>query len=91
MTGGAPHQIVSRLIIEKNQPHQYIISSAPLNLILDLYAKNMNGFEDNAIEETLRHTVELSKQLIEILPDRMKTNSTKVPIPNAAPDEGDGI
>jgi PTS system N-acetylgalactosamine-specific IIA component len=51
----------------------------------------MSGFEDNAIEETLRHTVELSKQLIEILPDRMKTNSTKVPIPNAAPDEGDGI
>jgi PTS system N-acetylgalactosamine-specific IIA component len=91
MTGGAPHQIVSRLIIEKNQPHQYIISSAPLNLILDLYAKNMSGFEDNAIEETLRHTVELSKQLIEILPDRMKTNSTKVPIPNAAPDEEDGI
>ncbi len=91
MTGGAPHQIVSRLIIEKNQPNQYIISSAPLNLILDLYAKNMSGFEDNAIEETLRHTVELSKQLIEILPDRMKTNSTKVPIPNAAPDEGDGI
>ena len=92
MTGGAPHQIVARLMLEQNRPHQYIISSAPLNLILDLYAKNMGGFDDANVDETLRHTVTLSKELIEILPDRMKTNSDEVPVPDIKhEDEGDGI
>jgi PTS system N-acetylgalactosamine-specific IIA component len=71
MTGGAPHQIVARLMLEQNRPHQYIISS---------------------VDETLRHTVTLSKDLIEILPDRMKTNSDEVPVPDIKhDDEGDGI
>jgi PTS system N-acetylgalactosamine-specific IIA component len=92
MTGGAPHQIVSRLVLEGNRPHQYVISSAPLNLMLDLYAKSLTGFEDDTIEGELQHTLTLSKQLIEILPDRMNTNSATAPVPDMThQDEGDGI
>ena len=92
MTGGAPHQIVSRLVLEGNRPHQYVISSAPLNLMLDLYAKSLTGFEDDTIEGELQHTLTLSKQLIEILPDRMNTNSATAPVPDMTHQyEGDGI
>ena len=78
--------------LEGNQPHQYVISSAPLNLMLDLYAKSLTGFEDDTIEGELQHTLTLSKQLIEILPDRMNTNSATAPVPDMThQDEGDGI
>lgn len=70
MTGGAPHQIASRLIIEKANKQQFIVSSAPLNLMLDILMKNNLGImtEDN-VKMELANSVAMSKELIVMLPE----------------------
>ncbi|KRO17305.1 PTS sugar transporter subunit IIA [Lacticaseibacillus saniviri] len=68
MTGGAPHQITARLILEKKRPYQYIISSAPVSLILDLYAQCQMGLDDSTIDQTLKDSLSQSKSLIQLMP-----------------------
>ena len=39
LTGGAPHQIAARLILESSKLNQYIISGINLALVVDLAMK----------------------------------------------------
>ncbi|MCT8310836.1 PTS fructose transporter subunit IIA [Tetragenococcus halophilus] len=67
MTGGAPHQIASRLLLELGKNDQYIISSAPLNLILDLYASSKMDFLKENVNERINLSIQESKELIQVL------------------------
>lgn len=72
MTGGAPHQIASRLIIEKGKRSHYIVSSAPLNLILDILMKNnLEKLTEENTQAELAASMEMSKNLILMLPDEV--------------------
>lgn len=70
MTGGAPHQIASRLIIEKANRYQYIISSAPLNLMLDILMKiNLQLLDKDAIEIELQRSLKEAQEMMLLLPE----------------------
>lgn len=80
MTGGAPHQTIARLILEKEKANQYIISGAPLNLILDLYMKCQTGvLNDENIKQGIKKSIKEAKSLINVIPD---TNFNKSPNKN---------
>ncbi|MEG0678442.1 MAG: PTS fructose transporter subunit IIA [Carnobacterium sp.] len=69
MTGGAPHQIASRLIIEKAKGYQYIISSAPLNLMLDILMKiRLQLLDKNAIETELQQSLKEAQEMMLLIP-----------------------
>ncbi len=70
MTGGAPHQIASRLLLEKNNRSQYILSSVSLNLVLDTLMKNNLGMltEENVAEELVK-SLEESRQMMMMMPE----------------------
>lgn len=93
MTGGAPHQITARLILDKNKPNQYIISSAPVNLILDLYAQCQAGMvTPEKIDGILKNSLKEAKGLIQLLPLRNPVLDDLAENDNAAPDDaGEGI
>lgn len=70
MTGGAPHQIASRLILEKGKGTQYIISSAPLNLMLDILMKvKMELLSVATISADLQHSLAEAKEMMLLLPE----------------------
>lgn len=65
MTGGAPHQIAGRLIYEVNNDKHMIISSASVNLILDLYMKlqaNINDKDD--LKNIISSSIDEAKDMI---------------------------
>lgn len=70
MTGGAPHQIATRLLLELGKVNQFILSSVSLNLILDLYMKNSMGVltTDNVSAE-LSNSMAESKEMLMVMPD----------------------
>lgn len=70
MTGGAPHQIATRLLLELGKKNQFILSSVSLNLILDLYMKNSMGIltTDNVSVE-LSNSMAESKEMLMVMPD----------------------
>jgi len=70
MTGGAPHQIATRLLLELGKPYQFILSSVSLNLILDLYMKNSMGVLTTAnVSAELSNSMAESKEMLMVMPD----------------------
>lgn len=71
LTGGAPDQIAAQYLLESKKPHQYIVSGCSLNLILDVYVKVLeNLVNDDNVEQILSHSIEESKNMINLLPNR---------------------
>ncbi|RRK09466.1 PTS fructose transporter subunit IIA [Lactiplantibacillus garii] len=69
MTGGAPHQEVAEILLKANRPYQYIISSAPLNLILDIYMQDMTGqLTDATVKDILSHSIQQAAESIQVTP-----------------------
>lgn len=70
MTGGAPHQIATRLLLELEKAHQFILSSVSLNLILDLYMKNSMGvLTTENVSAELNNSMAESKEMLMVMPD----------------------
>lgn len=70
MTGGAPHQIATRLLLELGKAHQFILSSVSLNLILDLYMKNSMGvLTTENVSAELNNSMAESKEMLMVMPD----------------------
>lgn len=76
MTGGAPFQSIAAQILENQRKNQYIISSLPMNAILDVYLKNsMNQLNPDNIEEQLDHIIKESVNLMQYLPNTTQEDS----------------
>ncbi len=68
LTGGAPHQIAARLILESGKMNQYIISGINLALVVDL-AMNccFSEVEEEELETMLLDSVNDSKETMTLL------------------------
>lgn len=65
MTGGAPYQIAGRLIYEVNNDKHMIISSASVNLILDLYMKLQADVNDRVeLKNIITSSIEEARNMI---------------------------
>ena len=72
LTGGAPHQIAARLILESGKMNQYIISGINLALVVDLAMKCcFSEVEEEEIETMLLDSVNDSKETMTLLSNRM--------------------
>ena len=72
LTGGAPHQISARLILESGKMNQYIISGINLALVVDLAMKCCFGeVEEEDIQSLLLDSVNDSKETMTLLSNRM--------------------
>lgn len=68
LTGGAPHQIAARLILESGKMNQYIISGINLALVVDLAMKFCIGeVSDDQVQDTLLNSIEECKETITLL------------------------
>ena len=72
LTGGAPHQIAARLILESSKLNQYIISGINLALVVDLAMKCCLGeVEDEDIQSELSNSINESKDTTVLISNRM--------------------
>ncbi|MGY5238319.1 PTS sugar transporter subunit IIA [Clostridium tertium] len=72
LTGGAPHQIAARLILESSKLNQYIISGINLALVVDLAMKCCLGeVEDDDIQSELSNSINESKDTTVLISNRM--------------------
>ena len=72
LTGGAPHQIAARLILESGKMNQYIISGINLALFVDLAMKCcFSEVEEEELETMLLDSVNDSKETMTLLSNRM--------------------
>lgn len=72
LTGGAPHQIAARLILESRKMNQYIISGINLALVVDLAMKCCFGeVEEDDIQSILLDSINDSKETMTLLSNRM--------------------
>ncbi|MDB2153734.1 PTS sugar transporter subunit IIA [Clostridium butyricum] len=72
LTGGAPHQIAARLILESGKMNQYIISGINLALVVDLAMKCcFSEVEEEELEAMLLDSVNDSKETMTLLSNRM--------------------
>ncbi|WP_291652627.1 PTS sugar transporter [Clostridium sp.] len=72
LTGGAPHQIAARLILESSKLNQYIISGVNLALVVDLAMKCCLGeVEDEDIQSELLSSIDDSKDATVLISNRM--------------------
>ena len=72
LTGGAPHQIAARLILESGKMNQYIISGINLALVVDLAMKCcFSEVEEEELETMLLDSVDDSKETMTLLSNRM--------------------
>lgn len=72
LTGGAPHQIAARLILESGKMNQYIISGINLALVVDLAMKYcFSEVEEEELEAMLLDSVNDSKETMTLLSNRM--------------------
>ena len=72
LTGGAPHQIAARLILESGKMNQYIISGLNLALVVDLAMKCcFSEVEEEELETMLLDSVNDSKETMTLLSNRM--------------------
>lgn len=68
LTGGAPHQIAARLILESGKMNQYIISGINLALVVDLAMKCcFSEVEEEELETMLLDSVNDSKETMTLL------------------------
>lgn len=78
MTGGAPFQSIAEIILEENKKNHYIISSLPMNAILDIYLKNsMDQLSPDNIEGQLDHIIKESVNLMQFLPSSKVDSATQ--------------
>ena len=72
LTGGAPHQIAARLILELGKMNQYIVSGVNLALVVDLAMKCCIGeVEEEDIQSMIQESVNDSKETMTLLSNRM--------------------
>ncbi|MEX0051822.1 PTS sugar transporter subunit IIA [Clostridium butyricum] len=72
LTGGVPHQIAARLILESGKMNQYIISGINLALVVDLAMKCcFSEVEEEELETMLLDSVNDSKETMTLLSNRM--------------------
>lgn len=72
LTGGAPHQIAARLILESGKMNQYIISGINLALVVDLAMKCcFSEVDEEELETMLLDSVNDSKETMTLLSNRM--------------------
>ena len=72
LTGGAPHQIAARLILESGNMNQYVISGVNLALVIDLAMKCCIGeVSDDEMQETILNSIEECKETTTLLCPRM--------------------
>ena len=72
LTGGAPHQIAARLILESGKMNQYIISGINLALVVDLAMKCcFSEVEEEELETMLLDSVNDRKETMTLLSNRM--------------------
>lgn len=69
MTGGAPYQIAAEIVLSQNLANRYVISGMSLNVVLDLYLKNMmDQLNPDNIEEMINHVISESCGLMKVTP-----------------------
>lgn len=71
LTGGAPHQIAARLILESRKMNQYIVSGVNLALVVDLAMKCCIGEVEEDIQSIIQESVNDSKETMTLLSNRM--------------------
>lgn len=72
LTGGAPHQIAARLILESGKMNQYIVSGVNLALVVDLAMKCCIGeVEEEDIQSMIQESVNDCKETMTLLSNRM--------------------
>ena len=72
LTGGAPHQIAARLILESSKLNQYIISGINLALVVDLAMKCCLGeVGDEDIQSELSNSINESKDTTVLISNMM--------------------
>lgn len=72
LTGGAPHQIAARLILESSKSNQYIISGINPALVIDLAMKYVFGEnDDEEIQSELLNSINDSKETMVLISNRM--------------------
>lgn len=91
MMGGAPHQITAKEILEINKPNQYIVGSAPLSLILDVYSSVQMDLTEKNANQKLIDAVKQTREMIQIMPIHDDNIDCGEIQENMADDEEDGI
>ena len=71
LTGGAPHQIAARLILESGKMNQYIVSGVNLALVVDLAMKCCIGEVEEDIQAMIQESVNDCKETMTLLSNRM--------------------
>ena len=72
LTGGAPHQISARLILESGNLNQYIISGINLALVVDLAMKCcISEVSDEEMQEAIFNSIDECKETTTLLCPRM--------------------
>lgn len=72
LTGGAPHQISARLVLESGNKNQYVISGVNLALIVDIVMKSLFGeVSDDELQDTLLKSIDECKETTTLLSARM--------------------
>ncbi|MCT6846844.1 MAG: PTS fructose transporter subunit IIA [Lactobacillus helsingborgensis] len=65
MVGGAPYQIVAKKVLLQNDVHKFIVAGVSLNLVLDIYLKNMSEqLNTQNIDNEIKHVINESKSLM---------------------------
>ena len=71
MVGGAPYQIVAKKVLLQNDVHKFIVAGVSLNLVLDIYLKNMSEqLNTQNIDKEIKHVINESKLLLFLLPEK---------------------
>ena len=72
LTGGAPHQISARLVLESGKLNQYVISGVNLALVVDLVMKCcFDEISDEEMQDTILNSIEECKETTTLLCPRM--------------------
>lgn len=72
LTGGAPHQISARLVLESGKLNQYAISGVNLALVVDLVMKCcFDEISDDEMQDTILNSIEECKETTTLLCPRM--------------------
>lgn len=72
LTGGAPHQIAARLILEAGKMNQYVISGVNLALVVDLSMKCcICEVSDDEMQDTIMNSIEECKETTTLICPRM--------------------
>ena len=72
LTGGAPHQISARLVLESGNLNQYVISGVNLALVVDLIMKCcFDEISDDEMQDTILNSIEECKETTTLLCPRM--------------------